>query len=443
MTVNEGEEWAAEHDFGLREDPAEREQVLEQARSGIEHHRKSPLTLRLLGPDGAALPGRALELEQTGHAFDFGCSAASTVAAEADPAIKARNQLFCKLFNCTTAKCYWDEKWHQPIEHVQGQRVTSTFLAEVDWARANGLRVRGHPLVWTVDKAIPAWVKRYDYERQLRLVEENCRSLIGAAGGRVQLWDLVNEALWEPSLRHLAERDWPHIETTEEMLTYIEPALGWARDEDPDARYVINDYGLEVNNTTMKGVTAAKQRQRFVELAQALVERGCAPDALGTQAHVGKWFPMSAVQQSLDDLASTGLPVQVTEYWAHFKSCPGIDELSEADQREEQARYVRDFYTVVFGHPATDHLTFWGGKEFFDRKGYVPSRLYRALDELINGAWRSQGQYQTDQDGVVSDRVFQGDYRLRWRDRHGRQHSRDLQVAPGASTTLELRLPEC
>ena len=143
---------------------------------------------------------------------------------------------------------------------------------------------------------------------------ENCRSLIAATRGRVKLWDLVNEALWELSLRNLPQRD--HTESLDNMLEYIAPAVHWAQDADPDGHYVVNDYGLEVDFTELKGVTAVQQRRRFVELAEALIERGAAPSALGTQAHVGKWFPMSAVQNTFDELSQPGLPLQVSEFWA-------------------------------------------------------------------------------------------------------------------------------
>ncbi len=429
QTVNEGEEWAAEKELLIYEEPEVRARVLEEARSGIAAHRMAPVRWRFVDAAGTAQAGLAVEIDQLDHAFDFGLSGASTLAAESDPAIAARNALFCDLFNCTTAKCYWDEKWHQPIEHLEGRRVLGTFLDEIDWALAKGLRVRGHPLVWTVEKAIPKWAQRYPYERQLRLVEENCRSLIGAVGGRVKLWDLVNEALWEPSLRNLAQRDWPHLEPIEEMLSYIEPAVGWAKDADPDGRYVINDYGLEVDFTDMKGVTAAQQRRRFVELAEALIARGAAPDALGTQAHVGKWYPMAAVRSTLDELAAPGLPLQVSEFWAHLKGCPD-PELAEEAKLAVRDRYVADYYTVAFGHRAVEHITYWGGSEFFDRRGYVPSSLYRTLDKLINHEWHSRIETTTDTDGCVDGRVFHGDYIARWRDERGQPRCRRLRVDP-------------
>ena len=89
----------------------------------------------------------------------------------------------------------------------------------------------------------------------------------------------MNEPLWEASLRHLPERDWPHIEPIEEIVRYVGPALRWAREEAPEADLLINDYGLSqspedgppVTDDGME-VTPGMQRQRYLELARALVK---------------------------------------------------------------------------------------------------------------------------------------------------------------------------
>lgn len=441
-TLVRGEEWRTVHELDrdflrdLRPDPA----VLAQARAGIERHRQSDLRLRLVDGRGAPLSGLTVQLVQERHAFVFGCSSGGTFAEESEPARCERNRLFCELFNGTHAKCYWDEKWHQPIETRQGHRILTRFLAEINWAAAHGLTVRGHPLVWTVDKAIPRWVRRYPYEQQLRHMEHNVRSLIQAAGGRVKLWDLVNEMLWEPSLRHLPARDWPHLETTDEMLTYIEPAMRWAREEDPDATYVLNDYGLERTYTPLKGVNAPQQRQRFVELVAALRARGAAPDAIGTQGHVGKWFPMDLAWRVFDDLARAGVPVQVSEFWAVPKDCPEPAGKSEAEIVEARDRYVADYYTVAFGHPAVNHISYWGGEVFFDRNGWIPSALYRRLHDLIRKDWWTRATLTSDADGIIAGRAFHGDHRLRWRDSLGNPHTRALRIEPGRDCSGDLAL---
>lgn len=404
-----------------------REQVLQEAREGIEKYRKGKVRLRLIDrTTNQPLPGQTLYIKQLEHAFDFGCSAGFTFSrVSEEPVQQARAAIFTKLFNCTTAKCYWDECWHQPIEKHQGIRITRTFLDEVDWALANGLRIRGHPLVWTVPKAVPVWMHRYSYDRQMMFLENHVRSMIQCTGGRVKLWDLVNEMLWEPSLRHLPDRNWPHLESADEMLTYIEPAVHWAREEDPSSTYVLNDYGLELNRVQQENqtVTATDQRRRFRELIELMYKRDCTPDAIGTQMHDGTWVPPDVMKKVLDELSSTGLPIQITEFWAHDDGCPDRSGISAHQFEEARIQYVTDCLTIAFGHPAVNHFTFWGNEMFYEdadptvrhyRAAWQASRVYHAVHDLIKNQWQTPPvSLTTDSSGEVSFCGFLGKYEVR------------------------------
>lgn len=415
------------------------DEVLTLARRSIDLHRKTEVCLSLRSQNGAPLPGISVQLQPKRHAFVFGCSSGGVLEEEQNPARRERNRLFAELFNGTHAKCYWDENWHWPIEKRQGVRDTTRFLAEIDWACANGLAVRGHPLVWTTTKAIPAWVRNYPYAQQVQFMEHHVRSLIQCARGRVQLWDIVNEMLWEPSLRHLPERDWPHLESVDEILTYVEPAIHWAREEDPGATYVLNDYGLERTATHSKGITAAHQRQRMVALVQALRARGAAPHAIGTQAHVGQWYPMKLVWQVFNDLAQAAVPIHVTEFWAKEQDCPNAEHKTPEQIREEREEYLRNYYTVAFGHPSVQHLSYWGDI-FFDKGGWQPSSAYRTLYDLIHNEWMSRGAWISDATGTVRGHIFYGDYALTWQDALGNSYSRPLRVEPGRDTHVIVEL---
>lgn len=438
-----GEEWRLIHDLDRAEFaalPSDAE-VLAEARRGIEQHRKAALALRLTDAAGRPLAGQRVRIVQTRHHTVFGCCVGSTAArVAASPAEAARAQHFLALFNGTHAKCYWDEKWHQPIEKHQGRREMHEFLAELDWGCANGLAVRGHPLVWTVDKAVPQWMRRYGYDQQLRFLEHHVRSLIAAAGKRIRTWDLVNEMLWEPSLRHLPQRDWPHLEAIEEMADYIAPATRWAREEDPEACYCLNDYGLEVTYTPLKGVTAAQQRRRFVDLVQALRARGAAPGAIGTQAHIGKWFPMAVVARTFSDLARAGVPIHVSEFWGELRDHPSPEGRSAEQLEDDRAAYLAAYYTVAFGTPQVEQISYWGDEAFFARGGWVTTRSYAVLHDLIRKQWWTDTEATADSDGVLKARVFHGDHVLLWTAADGTPCSRPLRVEPGRSQEGTLTL---
>jgi endo-1,4-beta-xylanase len=412
-------------------------EVLAEARRRIPEIRMSDLAIRLVDRAGQPVRGLRVRIRQQRHHTVFGCCSGSTLAGSAaNPAEAARAKHFLELFNGTHAKCYWDERWHQPIEKEQGRRETALFLAETDWAVANRLEVRGHPLVWTVDKAIPAWMRKYSYDQQFRFLEHHVRSLVALAKGRIRTWDLCNEMLWEPSLRNLPARDWPHLESMDAIVDYIAPAMRWAREEDPTAAYCINEYGLEttfawIKERHGKDVTAAGQRRRMVELAQRLRDVGAEPDAVGTQAHGSKWFPMGVVWRTFQDLAKAGTDIHVSEFWAHMGDHPAPEGRSDQQKAEDQAAYICDYYTVAFGTPRVTQICYWGGSEaFFSHEGWRTTPAYAALKRLIREQWWTDTEVVSDADGVLRARVFHGDHALTWTTEQGSTRAREVRVTP-------------
>jgi len=400
----EGEEWrlAERNSLYTLEYSAADQDALEQALKNIEIHRKRNVSIRLFDQQGLPLRNTTVKIVQTNTPFDWGSS--SSVGSN-----KNRTKLFLDLFNCATAKCYWDERWHQPIEKVEGKRIYDVFLNEIKTAKDNGLRVKGHPLVWTVRKALPQWLDAYPLDKQLEILKNHVQSLISIGGKDVTRWDLCNEMLWEPSFRNYKNRKWPHIETVDEMLTHIAPAVQWAREINPNALYSLNDYGLEI--TYVKEITAAEQRKRYVELAKALKRRGCAPDALGTQTHVGGWYSPSLLKTVWDDLSQAEIPLQITEFWAHFDAEPAVQKLKKEEQDFYRQRYVNDCITMAFGHPSVNHFTFWGDDMFFDEQGNA-TPVYEGVHNLIKKEWTTTLNLNSGDEALVSFRGFKGNYKV-------------------------------
>jgi endo-1,4-beta-xylanase len=400
----EGEEWRLAEknsDYRLTYNEADLE-ALETAKSNINKYRKKSTAIKITDANGKALSGIKIKIQQLNTPFDWGCS---SVPNKNTNGIKN----FVNLFNCTTAKCYWDERWHQPIETEEGKRIYDTFLKEINIAVTNGLRVKGHPLVWTVRKALPIWLDKYEHDKQIDILKNHVQSLIKIGGTNVSMWDLCNEMLWEPSFRNYKLRNWPHIETIDEMLTYIEPSLQWARAINPNAVYALNDYGLEI--TYRKEIAAGEQRKRYVELVNALKNRNCAPDALGTQTHVGNWYNPELLKTVWDELAQAGIPLQISEYWAHIKSEKAIVDLAPNEQQFYLTRYLKDCYTLAFGHPAVNHFTYWGNEHFFDEEGNT-THYYKALHQLIKNEWMTNTDAETNSEGLFAFNGFAGEYLL-------------------------------
>ncbi|MFB6272022.1 MAG: endo-1,4-beta-xylanase, partial [Salinibacter sp.] len=387
------------------------------------------------------------EVVQQSHRFPFGDTLWNLDAmyrADEGETDRARywKKRFSEVFNSATALLYWTERPRtdaSKVEDWQGHVRLDHVAALVDWARSEGLSVKGHPLFWTVPKAVPDWLEDYDYETQKKFVEVHIRRLVARFRGKMSTYDVINEPLWEPSLRHLPQRDWPHIEPIEEIVKYVAPALRWAREEDPEAQLLINDYGLAQSPrdgppTTDDGteITPGMQRKRYLQLARALMKEGAPPDALGLQCHIGGFHDPADQRSFYDEMAAAGVPLHITEFGAYPEHLEEDRPQEEIDQL--YADYVEDYLTVAFAHPAVEAFFFWGfmGDAIAwdgERSGHELRPLYRRVKRLIHEEWHTQERLRTDSDGRVQFRGFYGDYALRY--------SLGRQATDGVSFTVD------
>ena len=428
-----GEEWLAldGRHAALRYTSAD-DAILRKARLGIEAHRKVDARLVLTDRQGRPLADTPVEIEQTGHAFPFGDQLWHLDALVRDgrgdgEQARAWKHRFTELFNAATSLCYWTERPRNDAsktEERQGEPRVENFATTVDWTLANGLRAKGHPLFWSIPKCVPEWAQRYDTATFMKFAEVRVRSLVARFRGRITLWDAVNEALWEAAPQHLAQRAWPHIESIPDIAGYVSPVLRWCREEDPDATYLINDYGTELEDKPLKGndgskVTAASQRKRFIALTRALQDAGTPPNAIGLQSHTGGWARPSQQWAVYDEYADgTGLPVHVTEYWADTKRLKATGKFDDAELDAMQARHVCDYLTCAFGHPAVDAFFFWdfmgAAIRWHDAFSSHETRpVWDAVRRLLREEWRTRLSLRTDAQGRVAFRGFLGDYGVR------------------------------
>jgi len=429
-----GEEWRA-MDTGARGTaPAGADAALAAARARIAQHRCRDVELRVVDRGGRPVGKLPVEVVQTRHAFPFGSNLWQLDTMfrfgeqDTDRAACWKSR-FAEVFNAASAMCYWTERPRNDAaktEDVQGRNTLEGFVYCVDWAAAQGLIPKGHPLFWSIPKAVPEWVKRYDYATQMKFLEVRIRSIVARCRGKVKLWDAINEPLWEPAFKNLPQRHWPHLDPIDAIADYVEPVLRWARDEDPDACYLVNDYGLEADPPQGPPVaadgtraTAPLQRRRFLELLACLGERGVAPDAIGLQSHTGGWIDPGTQTAVYDEMASAGLPIHITEFWANTSHLDREDRLPRDVVDAMQADYVADYLTCAFGHPAVEGFFFWGFMEqairWDERSGHEPRPVFARVRDLIHQEWTTREQLVTDADGRVRFRGFLGDYALRCR----------------------------
>jgi endo-1,4-beta-xylanase len=283
-----------------------------------------------------------------GSYLDFG-----ELQAEADYAALAARE--CGVM--VSSRMDWD--------HLQPTPAKSEF-AEVDtdysWARGHDMKFRGHALVW--GERAPRWFadlpdRGAAVDALVSHVAETCRHF----AGRMQSWDVVNEAILVSSGR--ADRLRPQTFLDKIGPDYLDIAFYAARDGDPDARLVYNDFGIEFSAPDQ-----LEKRQVLLDMIDGFKRRGTPIDAVGLQSHLSiadmARFDDEEFSRFLGELAARGLEVMLTELDCIDKGAPS--DIAARDQAVAGA--YRHYLDVALGSPAVTTVITWG---LGDRDSWVIS----------------------------------------------------------------------
>lgn len=259
---------------------------------------------------------------------------------------------------------------HTKWENIHPQPDTYNFEAAdrfVEFGEQHGMFMVGHPLVW--HSQTPQWVfedangKPLDREALLQRMREHIQSVVGRYKGRIQAWDVVNEAVGDDG--SMRASPWSSIIGED----YIEKAFQYAHEADPDAELYYNDYSLE---NPVKRATA-------VRLIKSLQEKGLRVTAVGTQGHWGfDWPTLDELTKTITDFSSLGVKVMITEMeievlptnyqGADIATTGEWDEKIDPyrhgfpeDMQQKLAQRYREFFKVLLDHrDVVTRVTFWG-----------------------------------------------------------------------------------
>ncbi len=448
--------------FGFSSDSS----VLDEAKKNLLKVRQRDAVIQLLDKEGSPLSYREILLEQKSHQFLFGDNNWSMSAmvrngmGDSDR-LKYYRKRFEEVLNSLNTTVYWTERPRNDAaktQDFQGVVEWDDFDESVNWALSRGLTPKGHPMYWTVPKAIPDWLAKYPYETHMKFVEVRIRNLAARYKNRVKIWDAINEMLWEPHPKNLSKREWPYVETMENMVDYISKVISWAREEDPDALYSINDYGLSMtsapNLRSQDGqlVTAQSQRKRYIELMDKLGNAGAMPNLMGLQCHTG-WLSPSEQMAFYDEMSTAGIPLTITEFWANVSELKKIpkekveseewrgmgniskyQDMSEEELIEIRDQYVLNYLTCAFAHPNVDSFYFWGFmnmavsfKNDYDSSHEIQP-IFTKVQDLLHKEWNTKLQLKTDRQGRVNFKGFCGNYSLKIGPENGPSIGHNFQI---------------
>lgn len=202
-------------------------------------------------------------------------------------------------FNSYTAEN--DMKWER-IEPTEGNFDWTVADDLVALAERNDAFLVGHTLLW--HSQTPDWVfedsegNPASREVVLARLKHHIEAVVGRYKGRVQSWDVVNEAFEDDG----TWRDSPWRRTI--GPDFIARAFEFAHAADPEAELYYNDYNL----------FKAPKRDAVIALVKDLQEQGLRVDGVGIQGHYGIGYPpMDELEESIVAIGDLDVKVMVTE----------------------------------------------------------------------------------------------------------------------------------
>lgn len=422
------------------------QQVLAMAEANIEKYRKADALIRVTDHQGKALEGIQLQIRQLSQDFLFGALVFDLVSNEdlSDAQVKLFKQRFEELFNLAVFPFYW-AGFEPSAGHPRWNRIDPVL----EWCLEKGITCKGHPLGWTHEIGIPDYVLALDLEQSDLLLRARIINNVVGFRNRITMWDVVNEPVntvtWEmahqdKSKKNRYRSDVPVIQ----IADWVEQAYKTARDANPDAEYILNEF---------RQIADPKIRKRFYDLTEELLKRGTPIHGLGLQAHEPRedWFNPVEVWKTLDLFHGFDLPLHITEFIPQSAGAEITGGYKKGTWTPEtQAEYTETMYRLWYGHPAVASINWWAfsdqnswlpGGGFLD-ENWNPKPAYHVLKKLIKEEWTTEDmQTETDKRGEYQFRGFYGMYEVLVTAKNGTSIPFQIQVSSKGPEIWNLELP--
>lgn len=248
----------------------------------------------------------------------------------------------------------------------------------------NDMFIVGHALVW--HQQTPDWVFEDDEgnplsrDALLARMKQHIHTVLGHFRGKVDGWDVVNEALEEDG--SMRKSKWQQIIGDD----FVFKAFEYARQADPEIELYYNDYGL----------TNRAKREGAIRLVKDLISRGARVDGIGIQGHFSIDYPtLQDLQLTLTELGDLGPQIMITEldvsvlpfpeqatqgadvsqdFALNQKYNPYAEGLPQNITERFNSSYVNFFKLFLEHRDKISRVTFWGVDDSHSWRNNWPMR---------------------------------------------------------------------
>jgi endo-1,4-beta-xylanase len=227
----------------------------------------------------------------------------------------------------------------------------------VEFGEKNKMFILGHILIDRVQT--PDWVfkdsagNKVDRTTLLKRMQEHIFSVVSRYKGRINAWQVVNEAIGRDG--KFRNCKWLDIIGED----YVEKAFEYAHEADPNVELYYNGHDMLTNEAT----------ESIVRLVKNIKEKSGRIDGIGVQAHWALETPsLQEVENGLVNLSKSGYKVMITEMditvlpdkGSNMELNPYPDKLSDEIQQKLAKRYG-ELFSIFCKHAVIiKRVNFWG-----------------------------------------------------------------------------------
>jgi len=272
-----------------------------------------------------------------------------------------------KEFNSMTAE---NDMKPEPTEPREGEFNWENADRIANFARQNGIKLRGHTLMW--HSQIGRWMtaegttKEQFYAR----MKNHIQAIVSRYKDVVYAWDVVNEAMSDD-----ANATDPYRQSAMYRLCgdeFIEKAFQYAHEADPKALLFYNDYST----------VDPHKRDRIYNMVKKMKAKGIPIDGIGMQAHYNIYYPSEARLDSAITLFKTVVKhIHITEFDIRVNEEMGGGlsfsregaTVTDSVKQHLADQYARCFRVFRKHKDVIDCVTFWN---LGDRDSWLGARNY-------------------------------------------------------------------
>lgn len=268
----------------------------------------------------------------------------------------------------------------------------------VEYGQKNQMYIVGHTLIW--HSQLPPFAFKMNNADSVRIfMTDHINTVAGRYAGKINSWDVVNEALNEDGTL----RKSVFLKTLGEG--YIKEAFDLAAKADPKAALYYNDYNIE----------QPAKRKGAIDLIKKLQASGTKIDGVGIQGH---WsihtLNLKDIEESIMEFSRLGLKIAFTELdltvlpnpWdlqgadvnQRFEEKPEMnpykDALPDSVQTALADRYTDLFKLFLKHKDKISRVTFWGVDDKHSWLNGFPIRNRTNYPLLFDRALEPKKAYQ-------------------------------------------------